>query len=149
MESEQRWCRCWEMLAHVSKRPVQIYRQYHRMDAFPPPDLRPVDPEWSQRYAESGVALVAPEGDEPLWWDHQIVDWLLEHGAHRFRKLDIWDVDWREVADVGGRAAPEAALSDTRGRSERRRHRWLDRTQGHSHRLSARWLQRSLILLGW
>ena len=54
MKSKQRRYQCMEVLWHPEKRPVQIYRQYHRMDAAPESQLRQADPRgWTATVAEA------------------------------------------------------------------------------------------------
>ncbi len=107
MKSKQRWYQCWEALNHANKRPVQIYRQYHRMDAFPGSEIHPLDPAWLNRYRAWGIDLT-PEHQQPAAVvGQEVLEWILEHGSERFRKLDIWDVPWEEIARrAGPRARP-------------------------------------------
>lgn len=149
MKSKQRWYQCWELLQNTGKRPVQIYRQYHRMDAFPESEIRPLGADWLDGYREQGIDLAPRDSGGPLWWDQEVLDWIVEHGSQRFRKLDIWDVPWGELAPELGRNLEPASISDPRRSVDRGILRWLAMTQDRVDSIRTRWLQRMLILIGW
>jgi glycosyltransferase involved in cell wall biosynthesis len=150
MKSKQRRYQCLEVLWHESKRPVQIYRQYHRMDAAPQSELEGADPAWLAGYRDRGIGVgTAPSHGEVFWWDEEVLDMLLEHGCKRFRRIDIWSVDWNAVARRLGRATTSGQLDDPRSRLDRAVFRFLAKTQGSSHRWTVRVAQRMLAVLGW
>jgi glycosyltransferase involved in cell wall biosynthesis len=148
MQSKQRWYQAWERIHHPAKRPVQIYRQYHRMDAFPPSEVHPLDPTWLAAYEARDIRLAEHARQSVYWWDVEVVRWLAEHGSAPFRRIDLWDVDWQRVAAESGVDATPRVLSDPRSALDRRVHGWLARTQG-SDGTGSRLLQRLLIPLGW
>ena len=149
MKSKQRWYQCWERVHHPRKRPVQIYRQYHRMDAFPPAQVHTVDPSWISDYARLGIDLKPAASAGPYWWDAEVLKWMVERGVSEFARLDLWDADWQEFATRLDVPAPTDSLHDPRGPMERRVHAWLRRTQARAERRTTRWCQRALIPLGW
>lgn len=150
MRSKQRWYQCWERVNHPRKRPIQLYRQYHQMDGLPRSWSHAVEPGWLSGYEERGIDMHSVPDGEAHWWDAEVLDWMAEHGVSPFRRLDIWDVDWCELARQTGRKLPPEAARDPRSRSERAVHAWLERTQlskaGSRH---VRLLQRLLVPLGW
>lgn len=147
MKSKQRWYQCWELLNERGKRPVQIYRQYHRMDAFPRAQIVPVQPRWLNAYVHMGTDPCAADDTLAPPWDAEVAGWIAEHGRQTFRRLDIWD-DWEDVAHSAG-GAPPGTLGDPRSRLERTIHRWLRRTQPRAHARSVRMVQKLLIPMGW
>jgi glycosyltransferase involved in cell wall biosynthesis len=150
MKSKQRRYQCMEALWHADKRPVQIYRQYHRMDAAPASQLRQDDPAWLDGYRKRGIDVrAAPSDGEVFWWDEEVLDMLLEHGSERFRRIDVWDVDWSSVARRLGRASPNGELADPRSTIDRAAFWLLAKTQGISHWPAVRIVQRMLSLFGW
>jgi glycosyltransferase involved in cell wall biosynthesis len=149
MKSKQRWYQCWEALNHPSKRPIQLFRQYHHMDAIPPAEVRPLPKSWLAGYAEGRLDVLPEIPDEPSRWDQEVLGWILEHGARRFARLDMWDVDWAQVARQTGVAADAAAVADPRTAFERRVHAWLRRTQSRATERPVRMRQRFLIPFGW
>lgn len=150
MKSKQRWYQCWETFEHPSKRPIQLYRQYHHMDAFPREEVRALDERWIAGYREQGIDVLQPAYDDLYWWDGEVFDWIAEHGPRAFEKLAIWDVDWADVGRRLGRDVPPAHVRDPRGPFARAVHRWLAMTQRRDPGSPVtRWAQRMLIPLGW
>jgi glycosyltransferase involved in cell wall biosynthesis len=152
MKSKQRWYQAWERLNFPSKRPITIYRQYHHMDARDPREMHPVQKEWLEGYERQGIDWKAlqEESKAPYyWWDEEIVTMLLEHGTRKFRKIDLWDVDWEEKARAMGREVAPGLLADPRSAFEKRVHRWLAATQGRRNDRKVRLVQRALRLFGW
>jgi hypothetical protein len=149
MKSKQCWYQCWEALNNPSKRPIQLYRQYHHMDAMPEDQQHPVDPEWFRAYDASGAGPGSLANGHASHYDAEVLDWLVEHGGNRFRRLGIWDVDWEQAAAELGRDLPPDATRDPRSASERAVHGWLARTQARSGDRRVRWLQRLLVPAGW
>lgn len=150
MRSKQRWYQCWEALEHPSKRPIQIYRQYHRMDAFPRDELHSLDEGWLNGYLERGIDMRTAAQDDLYWWDEEVFDWIVEHGPHAFTKLALWDVDWSDIGRRLGREVAPESVRDPRGPVAKTVHRWLDMTQRRNLQSPVtRWTQRLLIPLGW
>ena len=149
MKSKQRWYQCWERVNHPQKRPIQIYRQYHRMDAFPPDQVHQIPPTWIPYYAERGVDLRPHASAGPFWWDDDVVDWLRAHGTERFRRLDIWDIDWAAVATELGRTVSRGELGDPTTSVDRAVLKFLRATQKVSQLWPVRLLQRLLSVIGW
>lgn len=135
MKSKQRWYQCWELLNLPGKRPIQLYRQYHHMDAIPPERIGPLPERWIAPYEAEGIDMRSIPEQGSYYWDEEVAGWMRAHGAKRFAKLDIWD------------AGLEAA--DPRGPATRLVHRWLRATQGAYHRPQIRLVQRALIPFGW
>lgn len=149
MKSKQRWYQCWERVHSKTKRPIQIYRQYHHMDAFPPDEITAIDPDWLDAYRTLGVNLQLSESDGPFWWDEQVLDWLTSYGSRTFARIDLWDQDWTAMAAKLHRCSAPALLQDPRSAAERRIHAWLRRTQPRADSPVTRWCQRALIPFGW
>jgi glycosyltransferase involved in cell wall biosynthesis len=150
MRSKQRWYQAQERIENPAKRPIQIYRQYHHMDAIDPTERHPLAAEWYSRYeAELGINLfdVQPASVYPT--DERIVKLVLEHGPERFRRVDLWDGEWEGRARALGLPAPAAVMDDPHNVLERAIFRWLARTQRRSSEPRIRWIQRALRLAGW
>jgi Glycosyl transferase family 2 len=147
MESKQRWYQAWELLNVDGKRPIQLYRQYHRMHGVPASEIRDVPARWVEGYDALGLFAV---DEQPAYhWDRDVARWIAEHGAARFSKLELWDVDWRARAAAFGDEVDAATVADPRSPFEKRVHAWLRRTQERSASPRVRWLQRALRPLGW
>lgn len=149
MKSKQRWYQCWEVVNGFSKRPIQLYRQYHRMEAIPDNEIFPVNDAWIGPRERTAMEQHSSAEQAPFRWDGEVVDWLIEHGPKRFRKLDIWDVDWEDLALRTGRTVSPDSLRDPRDPFIRFVHGWLRKTQIRAGDPWIRWMQRLLIPLGW
>jgi glycosyltransferase involved in cell wall biosynthesis len=150
MKSKQRRYQCLEATWHHEKRPIQIYRQYHRMDIVPKAQLEQADPAWLTGYNDRGIKLRTPPSDgELLWYDQEVLDMLLEHGSEQFRRIDIWGVDWGSAARRLGRATTNGEVRDPRSPIDRAIFWLLAKTQGISHWWPVRVVQRMLSLFGW
>ena len=147
MKSKQRWYQCWERLHNPEKRPVTIYRQYHRMDPSIQ-NAQPLRPEWLQGYEDRGIDMRQIDDEPVYYWDAEIFEWLRTHGTAPFRRIDIWDQDWTTVgAQLGHNCNGE--LHDPRSRSEKLVHEWLAKTQSRSYDISIRSVQKLLQIAGW
>jgi glycosyltransferase involved in cell wall biosynthesis len=149
MKSKQRWYQCWEQLRVPAKRPIQLYRQYHHMDAIPPENVRPMVADWLTRYEDTGIDMRGVQAEPVYPWDEDVLDWILLHGARRFRKIAMWDVDWLQVADHARKSVDPRLLQDPRGPTARLIHRWLAATQARATERRVRLAQRALIPFGW
>jgi hypothetical protein len=147
MKSKQRWYQCWERLNHPEKRPVTLFRQYHRMDAARD-TAEPVDPSWFRGYEERGIDMRTIDAEARHAWDEDLVRLFLEHGVEPFRKLDVWDADWGATARSMGLPV-NGEIDDPRTAFDRRVHGWLKRTQPRSGSLPVRAVQQLLRLGGW
>jgi hypothetical protein len=148
MKSKQRRYQAVECLA--GRRPIPLYRRYHQMDAFPAAQVRPADPAWLAPYEALGIDMRSVTPEATYWWDGEVLDLLLEHGPRRFRRVDLWDVDWHEIARRLGREVPEGALADPRTRADRAMMAWLRATQRRKPEARrTRWVQRGFIPFGW
>jgi hypothetical protein len=149
MKSKQRWYQCWEFINNPGHGAVGIYRQYHRMDAIPGGDLHPLRREWLAAYHAAGIDMTTTLREGWSSHDRQSLDLLIKYGARKFRKGDVWDVNWEELAQALGYHLEPGQLSDPRNAVEKLVHSWLNYTQLHRSRLDVRILQRALKALGW
>lgn len=149
MKSKQRWYQCWEHLHQPHKRPIQIYRQYHFMDAIPRDLIRPVDSRWFERYETNGIDMSTVSEQHWYPWDEDVLNWIVEYGPKPFARLDVWGPDYRALAKQLGRRADAGLLVDPRGPGIRLVHHWLARTQSRAAYRRIRFVQRALIPFGW
>src|SRR3954453_8976257 len=124
MKAKQRWYQCWELLNDPRRSALDIYRQYHHMDAVPEEQFVAVPDEWLAAYRDAGIDLRSVGDEEGSHWDEAVATILREHGVERFRRLEAWggfDADPRRRTDrlVARRAARD------QGRSESDRERAL------------------------
>ena len=146
MKSKQRWYQAWNRVQLPDRRPRDVYRQFHWMDALDPAQLVATDPAWLAGYEAAGIALtpVAPV-PEPTWQDVEVARLMDEHGTAPFRRTDLFDHDWRTAAAAVGCPAPV----DPRSALDRSILRVLARTQGRRRRPVQRVFERAIALVGW
>lgn len=149
MRSKQRWYQAWEHLNFDKKRPITIFRQYNHMYGIPEEQIRFMKPEWLEGYETAGIDMRNVEKEEEYRWDETVLDMLEAHGPERFSKIDIWDIDWREVARKQGRDGQLEQYEDPRSTPERTIHEWLRKTQPQSQAITVRTIQKMLQLMGW
>lgn len=147
MKSKQRWYQCWETLNNPTFSPLEGHRLYHRMDAVASEEVLPVTSEWLAGYEARGIDMTSVRRDPSYWWDREVVAMFRAYGTRKFRKLDIWDVDWNALAAQYGKRDDD--VQDPRGWWERVVHAWLRHTQRTPMSLGKRVLQRLLREAGW
>ncbi len=130
-ESKHRWYQCWERLHRPHRSAIEIYRQYHRKDVVPGWEIRKVPPEWLQEYTRRGIDMTSTWREGIYRSDLEVLQFLLRYGPLRFRREDIWAVDWAALyRQIHGRN-PDKDLSDPRTPFDKIVHRWLKMTQVH------------------
>jgi len=147
MLSKHRWYQVLEHIEH-QKEPLQTFRQYHHMYGnWDKSEIHPLKPEWLEGYNRAGIDFRFLQSEPVTWWDREIVQMLVEHGPHRFRRIAIWDKYWNAVADRIGMDGVN--LSDPRSPWEKAVHRLLKATQKNRANLGVRGVERILRLSGW
>lgn len=146
MESKQRWYQCWEQLRQP-RRAAQIYRQYHFMHAIPATQVRPVRPEWFKGYQQQGIDLTSISREDSYLWDRLVLEMIKQHGSATFRRINIWDVDWKLKAKQTG--VDGDGIHDPRSWLDRAVLHWLRKTQEQYTRPLNRLLQWLLRFVGW
>jgi glycosyltransferase involved in cell wall biosynthesis len=64
----------------------------------------PVDQAWLKGYDWLDEFKLKKEGNESThWWDEEVLNYFDSYGTGRFRKINIWDVDWNKKAQLLGR----------------------------------------------
>jgi glycosyltransferase involved in cell wall biosynthesis len=150
MRAKQRWYQAQERLEQPKKRPIQIYRQYHHMDAIPLVERHDLRAAWFSSYdRDSNPSLLTVEPSAAYSTDRRVLDLLTEYGAQHFRRIDLWGSGWEQRLRALGEPVPAARIGDPHTRIDRLIFRWLARTQGSAHTRRVRWIQRTLRLSGW
>jgi hypothetical protein len=129
MKAKQRWYQAWECVNSPGRAGVDIYRQYHHMYAVPPERYTAIRPEWLSAYRHAQIDLTTASHEGGLQFDERVLQLFDECGVHRFRRMDIWEVDWKERAEAIGRSASVDLARDPRRPWDRAIHDWLQGTQ--------------------
>lgn len=98
MRSKHRWYGCYERLQFPRRSGISIYRMYHHMDSVPDAQFRPVLESDLGDYRGIGIDPFDHRKEACYRWDREILRMIARHGAARFRDIDIWSVDWKELA---------------------------------------------------
>lgn len=150
MKSKHRRYEVIETVHDPRRSPISIYRQYHHMDSVNP-WRGPIPLEWFSRYVAAGIDMTSANIEGKYGTDREVLEHMEKHGARRFSRQAIWDVDWVALAKVHGFARPER-FADPRTNFEKRVHTWLADSQAPDQifRLKNRIISKYLrSFLGW
>ena len=126
----------------------EIYRQYHHMYEVKESGLMEVRQEWFDHYLAEGIDVKSIRKEGHYWWDREVLKYIQRYGTNTFRKLDIWDTDWKKMADHFGMAGT-AEYSDPRNFLDRMIHRLLKTATNDSSGILDRAFLKLLRLSGW
>jgi hypothetical protein len=146
LRSRHRWYQCWERLNVPELRATEQYRQYHQFGQVDV--VRPIPPAWRDAYRRAAIDLTSAVVEGRYRWDALVLQLLRDHGAAPFRRVDMWDVDWKGLASSWG-MSPRDVPGDPRSVLDRLVLRYLERTQGRQDRMPWFHIDRALRLIGW
>ena len=98
MQSKHRWYQCWERVNNPDKSSIQIFRGYNHMYAIKKNELNPVPDEWFSYYLQNGIDLKDIKIESDYYWDRQVLDYFKKYGTAFFKRIDLWYINWKEVA---------------------------------------------------
>jgi glycosyltransferase involved in cell wall biosynthesis len=103
MMSKHRWYKCVEFIQH-GLRPWEICVCYQdtNLRTYDSP-LVPVDPAWTKPYHWLDKYRSRDMRDLVYWWDEELLNYFDRYGVGKFRKLNIWNVDWTSLSEKLGR----------------------------------------------
>ena len=116
---------CQEVLSNPGKSAIEIYRQYHHMDTLEDKDMLEIPTEWITYYLKLGIDILKVEKEEVYWYDHITLRMMLENGAVKFRKISIWEEDWREIAKLSMKDIKSTVFLDPRNFYDRLVQAWM------------------------
>lgn len=151
MKSKQRRYQINETLHNPGKRATHLYRQYHRMDAVPKSQVQAADRKWLAGYEAAGVDMTTVVPQDWYWTDHEALELLQANGTDKFRRIDIWDVDWATLAEQDGqRGDQKSKLANPQSRLDQLVLGWLAKTQRRGpDRPATKLVDRLLRFVGW
>ena len=140
MQDRNRWYQCYELINKIND-PIAIYRRYHSLDGIGKEKIHDIPAWWQTEYAKHGIEITSILYKQEPRWNKQIVDYLNKYGANFFRHLNIWDVNWNDIAD--GMGIPHnQSFKDPRRRWEKAINRWLINTQSKQGKSSVHLLEK-------
>lgn len=89
---KQAWYRCLERMRYPNKTDQAINRTYAASKDERSLKLQPVPQAWFAAYPFFDPELF---NTTETWRKEQVRAWFSEYGTEFFKKLDIWDVDWK------------------------------------------------------
>lgn len=156
-KSKIRWYQCFEYL-NTKRKPIELYRYYNQDLIGPSSATAPVPREWLQGYEERGIDMSSVQRQSAYYWDNEVLQLLEKYGVAKFKKLDIWDVNWTQLHREFYPQESEKTIADPRRLPQRVVHKWLRLTQPDFSRCANRRtgrlriyraMQKALALWGW
>lgn len=140
MQDRNRWYQCYELINKIND-PIAIFRRYHPLTAIGKEKIHSVPSWWQTEYAKHGIEITSILHQQESRWNNQIVDYMNKYGAKYFRHLNIWDVNWNDIANNMG--IPHAqSFKDPRRRWEKAINRWLINSQSKQKKPSVHLLEK-------
>lgn len=136
---------CLEVINNPLKSAVDIYRQYHHMDIITKDQLILIPDEWTERYKEKGIDIHEVIETEIYWYDREVLSLFDEYGGRKFRKIAVWDVNWKEIAKKFNKNP--AVYIDPRNITDKIIQKWLTFTQNKLDKKIYRRIDRALKLI--
>ena len=131
------------------ERPIRLYRRLRPRESVKPSDVMRLREEWFKGYDKLGIDIRKIHVDGMYRWDRLVLEALVKHGPAHFRKLDIWDVSWADMARAHGIAVPPGGLADPRSGFDKLVLHFLRLTQPCMSQPAVRVCQQLLRPLGW
>jgi len=102
--SKHRYYKCYEYI-ELGRRPwaLDVYYQDTKLTTYDAP-LVPVKEEWIKGFDWLNEYHSNIERKEKCYWyDEEVLNYFDKYGVEKFRKLNIWDVDWNKKARLLGK----------------------------------------------
>ena len=127
MLSKHRWYKCIEIV-EFGKHPwaTCIMYQDTKPKIYDAP-IVPVMGEWIAGYKWLDDYIGIEDSIESYYWyDEEILNFFDQYGTAKFRKLNIWDIDWNKIAHLLGRTGN---YNDPRSQYEKWVHRFIEKNR--------------------
>ena len=125
MFSRHRWYKCIELIENGKGAwRVSVTYQDTAIKCYDAPVI-PIQKDWVEGYDWlDAYRRGVNRGENIYWWDEEVMNYFDRYGTARFRRLNIWDVDWNAKARIQGRTEDYA---DPRHAIDRFVHRFIQR----------------------
>lgn len=111
--SKNRWYKVFEKINSLEKNCLIINQKYNVSNVFL--NSFEYDKNWINQYIKLGIDMTSFQKQiinlqikernfdswriiETYWWDIEVLLLIEKHSSDTFRKLDIWDFNWKELA---------------------------------------------------
>ena len=145
-ESKRRAYHVQEWLVNPS-RPIRLFRRLNPLRCIRPAEIQALKAGWTEGFAQDGVDWRRFRKDGVYRWDAIVADAIAAKGARHFRRLDIWDADWRAIA--AAHKLEFTRSNDPRSLFDKSIHSFLRKTQPDMEHRRVRMVQWVLRLAGW
>ena len=145
LQERNRWYQCVELVNKINS-PITIFRRYHYLKNVNKDKIRAVPDWWLTEYAKLCVEITSIIHKPEPRWNMQIISYLDKYGAKCFRHLNIWDVNWNDIANTLG-VKHKNTFKDPRLKWDKAVNRWLINTQYKGHMASFRIIEKILRLI--
>jgi hypothetical protein len=135
MRAKHRWYQALERIHFPYKSAVDIFRTYHHMYSIPESEIVPIPDEWINDYNKLDIDITSVNYETINWFEKQSLDFIEQYGAREFRKINIWDVNWQEIAYRWEKIDPQF-YKDPRNMIDKCIQSWLLKTQPSIRRKS-------------
>lgn len=137
MQSKHRWYQTFEIINFPGKSPLKIFRMYHHMFGLSKQEIIPIPDEWFSEYNSLGIDLTSVHTKPMIYFDEQCLQMLEQYGGETFKKLNIWDLNWVEKAELYGKTNLKFYV-DPRSKLDKYIQKYLVKTQSVRHRVIIR-----------
>jgi hypothetical protein len=100
VDSKHRWYMCFERIKYPEKTADDIVRMYTWMKNKTW-NRRSLEPRWLAGYQEMEINVTNFDDSGPFWWDWEVLRMFRAYETKKFKALDIWDVDWEQIRQIG------------------------------------------------
>jgi hypothetical protein len=146
--SKHRWYECFEKLKFPNRNHIDIYRQYHHID-LPIDEVKPILSEWLQIYDENKIDLKAIIDNGEHWWDKDVCLLFDQYGVKHFKKIAIWNVDWKSIYRKNNPKKDASHIYDPRTWFDKQIHIWLAASQTNRFSFKNKIINKLLRIINW
>ena len=97
---------------------------------------------------KSVIDITIVHRETKLWWDELVLNYIEQNGAAFFKKINIWDTNWKEKAKLWGRQNMNP-FSDPRNIMDKLIQLWLIKTQNKYPRRVFKFIDNKIIRTFW
>jgi hypothetical protein len=146
MQSKHRWYQTFEIINFPGKSALKIFRMYHHMFGLSKAEIIPIPDEWFSGYSSLGIDITSVHTKPMNYFDEQCLQMLEQYGVETFKKLNIWDLNWVEKAELYGKTNFKFYV-DPRSKWDKYIHKYLAKTQAAHRRLLVRLVDKLIMFL--
>lgn len=129
MISKQMYYQCLEKINYPNKYAIDIFRMYHHMYTISKEQKIQIPITWISDYNKLGINITSFCLESKNWYELQILKMIKENGASFFRRLKIWDINWKQKAESYNIKHNINIYNDPRNMLDKAIQHWLMKSQ--------------------